>query len=64
MANRTNNCSTYTADQDAFKARMEAQCYQVEQYRLAVACDEGRRLTADEAAFEWIGRYAETFVFA
>lgn len=57
-------CSNYTTEQDPFRARMEAQCYQVEQYRLTVAREEGRRLTADEAAFEWIGRYAETFVFA
>jgi hypothetical protein len=63
VANPTNTCSICTTDQDAFKARMEAQCYEIEQYRLAVACEEGRRITADEAAFEWIGRYAQTFGF-
>jgi hypothetical protein len=64
VAKITNTCSGFTADQAAFRARMEAQCYLVEQYQLAVAREEGRRLTADEAALEWISRYAETFVFA
>ena len=64
MANITNTYCGFITDQAAFKARMEAQCYLVEQYRLAVAREEGRRLTTDEAALEWIDRYAETFVFA
>ena len=64
MANIISTCSANASEQDAFTARMEAQCYQVEQYRQAVAREEGRLLTVDEAAIEWIGRYAETFVFA
>lgn len=47
--------------QDAFKARMEAQCFQVERYRMALLINEGRRLTPDEAAVEWISRFAEAF---
>lgn len=42
-------------------ARMQAQCRQIEQYRLAVMRDQGRRLSADEAALEWIANYAEEF---
>ena len=45
----------------AFRERMEEQCSQIEQYRLAVKRDEGRVLSADEAALEWIERYAEAF---
>lgn len=47
--------------QDAFRARMEAQCIQIERYRLAVLRNEGRQLSRDEAGLEWVERYAETF---
>ena len=47
--------------QNAFRARMEAQCGQIEKYRLTVLRDEGRRLSRDEAAMEWIERYAATY---
>ncbi len=40
---------------------MEAQCHQIERYRLEVLRDEGRELSRDEAALEWIERYAEGF---
>ena len=48
-----------TATQADFLARMEAQCHQIERYRLEVLRDEGRELSRDEAALEWIERYAE-----
>ena len=50
-----------TATQDDFLARMEAQCHQIERYRLDVLRNEGRELSRDEAALEWIERYAEGF---
>lgn len=46
---------------DAFRARMESQCYQIEMYRQRVLRDTGRDMTPDEAALEWIERYAATF---
>ncbi len=46
---------------DAFLARMQAQCEQIEAYRLDVLRREGRKLTLDQAAREWIERYARDF---
>ncbi len=40
---------------------MEGQCQQIEQYRLKEMERSGREMTLDEAAFEWIERYAEAF---
>jgi hypothetical protein len=50
-----------TATQEDFLARMKAQCHQIERYRLDVLRNEGRELSPDEAALEWIERYAEGF---
>ncbi|MFT4822613.1 MAG: hypothetical protein ACJAUG_000634 [Halioglobus sp.] len=50
-----------TSAQGAFRARMQAQCFQVERYRMALLINEGRRLTPDEAALEWITRFAKAF---
>jgi len=47
--------------QDAFRNRMEQQCQQIRQYRQSVLRECGRMLSADEAALEWIERYAATF---
>ena len=47
--------------QDAFLLRMHAQCEQIRQYQLAVRRDEGRWLSMDQAAIEWIERYAAMF---
>lgn len=47
--------------QTAFRARMQAQCKKIEQYKDAVFESQGRRLSWDEAALEWIERYAEAF---
>lgn len=40
---------------------MESQCHHIEQYRQNVLRETGRELTLDEAALEWIERYASTF---
>lgn len=45
----------------AFQLRMERQCQQIRQYRLATQRVRGGLLTLDEAALEWIERYAATF---
>lgn len=46
---------------DAFRIRMVEQVCQIERYRLAVLGCEGRSLTTEEAAREWIERHAENF---
>jgi hypothetical protein len=40
---------------------MEAQCDRIRRYRAEVIRQEGRKLSYDEAALEWIERYAEVF---
>jgi hypothetical protein len=47
--------------QDIFRSRMESQCHQIKLYRLARLRECGRLLTLDEAALEWIERFAATF---
>ena len=46
---------------EAFKARMVAQFCQIEDYRREIREREGRALSSEEAAREWIVRYAEEF---
>lgn len=46
---------------DAFRARMVEQVCAIERFRREVESQEGRTLTAQEAAAEWIGRYAGRF---
>jgi len=46
---------------DAFHARMVEQVCHIEQYRRAVAREQGRQLSAEEAAHEWIAKYAAGF---
>jgi hypothetical protein len=47
--------------EDAFRARMVEQVCHIEEYRRAVQRDEGRVLTIEEAASEWIAKYASQF---
>lgn len=47
--------------EDAFRARMVEQVCHIEEYRDEVRRTEGRRLTAEEAAMEWIGKHAAEF---
>ncbi len=46
---------------DRFRARMIWQVYRIEQYRETVLKREGRELTRQDAAVEWIKRYAPDF---
>lgn len=47
--------------QEAFSARMVEQVCHIEEYRKAVKKEEGRDLNSDQAAAEWIEKYAEHF---
>jgi len=47
--------------EEAFRVRMIEQICHIESYRRDVAQREGRQLTTEEAAGEWIGRYASSF---
>lgn len=58
----TKNRTDSVAAQDTFRHRMEQQCNQIRQYRQSVLRESGRLLSPDEAALEWIERYAASFV--
>jgi len=45
----------------AFRVRMVEQIYHIEKYRREVEIQEGRKLTSEEAAREWIRLYASKF---
>lgn len=47
--------------EEMFRLRMESQCHQIKRYRLKVLRERGRLLSADEAALEWIARFAASF---
>ena len=60
--------SAYSVDEirrdiagDPFQQRMQAQCDRIRRYRDQVLREQGRVLSYDEAAMEWIERYAEGF---
>lgn len=46
---------------DAYKARMVEQVCHIEDYRQKVLSMEGRELTPEEAAAEWISNFAANF---
>ena len=39
---------------------VEQACY-IKQYQREILASEGRELSSDEAAMEWIGKYAASF---
>lgn len=47
--------------QDVFLARMVTQICYIEDYRKSIARKEGRELSPEEAAGEWIAKYASKF---
>ncbi|HEY3300355.1 MAG TPA: PilZ domain-containing protein [Methylophilaceae bacterium] len=51
----------FLSEDDAFKARMIEQICYIENYRHAAKSDENRMLTFEEAAMEWIDKYAADF---
>lgn len=48
-------------ENDSFRARMVEQICHIEEYKQEVLEKEGRKLTGEEAASEWIKRYAIKF---
>jgi hypothetical protein len=46
---------------DAFRARMIEQICHIEHYKREALTKEGRKLTGEEAASEWIKRFASKF---
>jgi hypothetical protein len=46
---------------EAYRTRMVEQVSHIEEYRRSVERLEGRELSAEEAAFEWIHRFAAHF---
>jgi hypothetical protein len=48
-------------DNDAFRARMVEQVCSIENYQREVETNEGRVLTREQAAHEWITRFAHRF---
>lgn len=47
--------------EDAFKARMVEQVCHIEQYKREVREKEGRKLSGEKAALEWISKYGAQF---
>ena len=47
--------------EEAFQTRMVEQVCHIEHYKREVLEKEGRELTGEEAALEWISRYAKRF---
>ena len=50
----------FTSDDEFFRVRMAEQVCQIEAYRQLQA-EQGRRLSSEEAAMEWIERFAADF---
>lgn len=51
----------FMAGDDLFRLRMVEQVCHIEQYRRQIAAREGRHLSTNEAAQEWIREHAEDF---
>lgn len=51
----------FLSPQDRFCVRMVEQLCYIEDYREQVEREEGRRLSSEQAAEEWIARFAEHF---
>lgn len=51
----------FTDHEDLYRMRMVEQVCYIEQYKKDVLRQEGRLLSGEEAALEWIGKYAREF---
>jgi len=51
----------FIEQKDVFKARMVEQICYIEHYKREIYLKEGRRLSGEEAALEWIEHYASEF---
>ncbi|WP_158227108.1 PilZ domain-containing protein [Mangrovitalea sediminis] len=54
----------FTSPAEAYKVRMVEQICRIEQYRRDVLRQEGRELSSEEAAAEWITRFADRYAQA
>ena len=61
LATETAACRQQSTAHDAFRQRMEAQCAQIERHRLKMMQQQGRVLSDNEAAIDWIEHHAEAF---
>ncbi|MCP4211151.1 MAG: hypothetical protein GY764_06690 [Halieaceae bacterium] len=62
MANVLEHSEKMSAStEDLFRARMLEQVRQIRRYRKKKLKDTGRLMSLDEAAIEWIERYASSF---
>jgi hypothetical protein len=52
---------SFYSENEAFRMRMLEQICHIEVYRKAILANEGRELTSEEAAAEWIACYAANF---
>ena len=52
---------SFSSTQDQFCVRMVEQLCYIEDYRRQVLNEEGRRLSSEQAAEEWIARFADRF---
>lgn len=52
---------SFTTDNEAYSARMVEQVCHIEHYRKKVLKEEGRALSSDQAAAEWIEKFAPDF---
>jgi hypothetical protein len=48
-------------EDDTFRARMVEQICHIEQYKQEILKQDGRQLTSEQAALEWIEKYANDF---
>jgi len=51
----------FASEMQAFESRMAEQMCHIESYRRRISTLEGRELSPDEAAIEWISEYAQRY---
>ncbi len=51
----------FTSCENFFRARMVEQVCQIEEYRHTICANYGRLMSTEEAALEWISKYAQSF---
>ncbi len=51
----------FADDNEQFKLRMVEQLCYIERYKKDILINEGRELTGEEAALEWIAKHADEF---
>jgi hypothetical protein len=51
----------FTSNDEYFRTRMVEQVCQIEEYRQRINASDGRTINSEEAALEWIAKYAQSF---